>query len=1339
MSDQHEILSEVGGEPSTLPGQIGDTIVAVGDGGTDAAFGNAASMYMEGGNTVQGRLKSPVGENQTTIGGGANGAKGTARPAELGGGGGQYSNDHEMSREDYPPQKTQQQYPPNIPNGSNVHETSGGVATHADTGGKADEGRGQNAATAATASTSAQPGGGTKASRRSVRRLSSRSMTGDGDSAAGPAQTTNLASDINGGSIEQVDSGTSSVSCSYLRSHYALLLLAQGGIAADITIGIALTYRRNRSLIFLCSVRIPYPSLLLTLATAPLLIIVAYTYFRTTCIIGLTLHHGNTRRTPTPMMKQPKQQRSSKRIRRSSGASASYSLDDGTSSFQGGGEAHRHRTPSAKAADQPPEEAGAYVMDSEVLALASLDEDSHQKARLRDANTYMDEVLFPITFPWYNSREPLVKTIPRDIDELYAVIYADNDYASIRQDGREGPVPDLFGYGKCEIGQERQQGAIPSFAMGGYDAVASAARRGDDPGKIELTATMPPPPSLEAAIVYHEQRTNANAPKGATVQSTNLQEADQDTIERLKATIEAERAGACSRMPMYCEAIDGGKYFNPPAFLSDDDEPVSANEHSVDPEYSGMYKRDRQLGKRRELAKACARKWKISIKAGGSSTRTRIFRAEEKSGTADESAFRPMLRTAVLPPSVLSGQNVPIAVAEEFDRRESLGSYDVRANAAAVEKAASSNAAKRKIAIGRTRLVWTKKNEKAEGASKYGKFTYTSIITGQKLETNAQKRPREVRVGIRLNGQLLMEPIATSDSSNDAKSPTSSAKKAGRKVKQSDIVADSLSISPMVPASDNRKAGDVKRAVDAVFGENLPKKKNASAKSSVPHAASPSNIIVVEPAAITANVASRIKRAHTTCGSSISRGKGVDSSSSTEASTNGEDTKRPATEDGSHEESMNYVTMKHGATLALKHVAPQYGLLPLDDGLLRAICIAPGMMQGVSVNNMLNAASRERKGNRLCSVCWTGDVADGPGNDMLVQECVDCGLGVHLECCENRGDFVEVAAATSSSGSGQKNTASDHSAQMALRWRCAICVDYLNSSNAPSNDHSEESSIATKKPRRAAKLPSRFTEGETHLAGHSSSWSSRNRPSPSCSLCPHSGGAMSMLGVGMGGGSSAEGDTPAKPVWTHEVCRVWCQPTTNTPSVAVPSNSTADHLRSNSAVVCVLCGTGNCSGADVGIDNLPTGLVKCAAKGCCATFHPMCALLATKMLPRPATTHRSSEDSTPNSPKGARKSRKNPSDTAGAAGKKGGDESFDLEERRVQDIHLCKQYTLTLAEVSHEDGSGSSSTSSTIVPVAFCALHNPKRETELVGCLPGGGVIEEEDGTGATGTGTKKN
>lgn len=1016
----------------------------------------------------------------------------------------------------------------------------------------------------------------------------------------------------------------------------------------------------------------------------------------------------NTWRHDIPDQTSSKQQRSSKRIRRSFVAS-SLPLEEKASTFQDGAEAHHHHGPRAGTAGQPPDEAGTYVVDSDVLALASLDEDSHQRARLRDANTYMNEVLFPLTFPWYNSREPLVKTIPRDIDELYAVVYADNDDASIRQDGREGPVPDLFGYGKCETGQERQQGAIPTFAMGGYDAVVSAARRGDDPGQIELTATMPPPPSLEAAIVYHEQRNNANAPKGAAARSTNLEEADQDTIERLKATIEAERAGACSRMPMYCEPIDGGNYFNPPAFLSSDDEPESMNGTLVgDQEDSGIYLRDRQLGQRRKLAKACARKWKISIKAGGSSTRTRIFRAEVTCGNEGGVLSRPMLRTAMLPSSVLSGQKVPVGVAAEFDRRESLGSYDVRANASATEKAASSTEAKKKIAIGRTRLVWTKKNEKAEGASKYGKSTYTSIITGQKLETNAQKRPREVRVGVRLNGHLLMEQVGAPESSNEAKSPASILK-GGKKAKQTDVVVDGGSISPLVPANDNRKVGEIKRAIDAAFDANVTQKGRVSS----PGAASSSSIVIVEPTVITANVAARIKRAQ-----NVGAGKGVGSSTPT-ASTKEDVKKQPASKDAPQNESMDFVTMKHGATLALKHVAPQYGLLPLDDGLLRAICIVPGSMNGTSVNNMLNAASRERKANRLCSVCWTGDAVGGLGGDLCVQECVDCGISVHLDCCENRGDFVRVPAVESSGGAS--SVRSGTMGQEILRWRCAVCVDSSNLPSVASDGPPEEMSIAAKKPRRTAKLPSRFTEGETHLAGHSSSRSLRNRPSPGCSLCPHSGGAMSML---ENSATCAQGKAPAQPLWTHEVCRVWCQATT-TPSVmtASPSSATIDRLRSNSVAVCVLCGTGTCSVAGGGIDSLPPGLVKCAAKGCCATFHPMCALLATRMLPRPATTPKSAEDSTctPNSPKSAKPSRKTkPSETAGAAGKKNAEKIHDLEERRTRDIHLCKQYTLTLAEVNHDGGAGS--TVATIVPVAFCGLHNPQREAELIGCLPGGGV-----------------
>lgn len=209
--------------------------------------------------------------------------------------------------------------------------------------------------------------------------------------------------------------------------------------------------------------------------------------------------------------------------------------------------------------------------------------------------------------------------------------------------------------------------------------------------------------------------------------------------------------------------------------------------------------------------------------------------------------------------------------------------------------------------------------------------------------------------------------------------------------------------------------------------------------------------------------------------------------------------------------------------------------------------------------------------------------------------------------------------------------------------------------------------------------------------------------------------------------------------WTHEVCRVWCQP--GSASTTATSDFTLEQPSSN--IVCVLCGIGstgsvlhhegkqttstddNMQSAPLGSTRttantmaggrnvLPTGLVKCAAKGCCITFHPMCATLATKLLAaRPIDSH--ARD---------RKSRKrSPSDVAG---RHHDGVQNDFEERKASDIYLCKQYTLNLVETKHGEDSHFDA-ASTIVPVAFCGLHNPDRELELYGCLPGGDIIQND-------------
>ena len=130
------------------------------------------------------------------------------------------------------------------------------------------------------------------------------------------------------------------------------------------------------------------------------------------------------------------------------------------------------------------------------------------------------------------------------------------------------------------------------------------------------------------------------------------------------------------------------------------------------------------------------------------------------------------------------------------------------------------------------------------------------------------------------------------------------------------------------------------------------------------------------------------------------------------------------------------------------------------------------------------------------------------------------------------------------------------------QWRCAVCKHFAGTKQ---------------KPRRTPKMPSRFDDCETN--GDSLKVKD-NAPCPSCSLCPHRGGAMSQM------------DSVSDPSkWVHEVCRIW--------SGAATENK--PKKRSPLSTVCALCGIGG------------DGLTRCAARGCCVAFHPMCAVIASRM------------------------------------------------------------------------------------------------------------------------------
>ncbi len=186
--------------------------------------------------------------------------------------------------------------------------------------------------------------------------------------------------------------------------------------------------------------------------------------------------------------------------------------------------------------------------------------------------------------------------------------------------------------------------------------------------------------------------------------------------------------------------------------------------------------------------------------------------------------------------------------------------------------------------------------------------------------------------------------------------------------------------------------------------------------------------------------------------------------------------------------------------------------------------------------------------------------------------------------------------------------------------------------------------------------------------------------------------------------------------WTHDVCRVWAlkpkegatdnniEGPPSSPPTLIPGTSPL--AEEEEAPVCCLCGMGlihnkgrenqeileECVDEE-GVGRVP-GLVKCAAAGCNITFHPMCALLATKV---------GGGHSLPLPPKQKPEKYK--------------DQNAAME----RDVELCQSYSLKLAEISRLEGSSGNNPGQKktyTVPIAFCGFHNPDRDSSFYGCTP---------------------
>lgn len=424
---------------------------------------------------------------------------------------------------------------------------------------------------------------------------------------------------------------------------------------------------------------------------------------------------------------------------------------------------------------------------------------------------------------------------------------------------------------------------------------------------------------------------------------------------------------------------------------------------------------------------------------------------------------------------------------------------------------------------------------------------------------------------------------------------------------------------------------------------------------------------------------------------------------------------------------------KDDGDILVKYTPPTLISLPCNEGFVRVVCLKLGILQGINTHEMLvNATKRVNKskdnvsGSSICSVCWIGSSI---GRKLLHQvfNCIDCALPVHLECCLDRGVFVDKQSRV---------------------WRCAVCADYHTTKTMEVVDPQVESvekvkpeceedvmetsgcvrcPLKDEKPRRRSKVPGRYDNNALSTYRSNRKSSLRNgvdsaeippaescdqpspeidiakgkymRPSHKCSLCPHLGGAMSRM-------KTASKDSESR--WAHEICRVWSQPS---------DTDTSSHLRLSSIYQaessCVICGKGHIddfkpvkqedctvggatavSSEGLGVD---VGLTKCAAKGCNLFFHPMCATLISRVTTLPEASA------------GERK------------------KSLSLESNARQscnnamDAELAAQFTFHFLRGIREETtiqSPGGKDPDSIIPVAFCGWHNPQRAPSLFGCPP---------------------
>ena len=533
---------------------------------------------------------------------------------------------------------------------------------------------------------------------------------------------------------------------------------------------------------------------------------------------------------------------------------------------------------------------------------------------------------------------------------------------------------------------------------------------------------------------------------------------DKKSVNLAKSILQAERAELCSSMPLYWGKVDKVSFQEPPAFVDLKGEEISNDDSTCDSLYSRMKKREQRKRKIEELSNACTKKWKISVKVAHISSRSKL--------TLPES--RPMCLIAELPSYVFNGQSLTIESAaikdEEENLRSFLGSYDCRATALTsgmsfeamdtVGSKTSSGRSKR-VSVGRTRLVWT------EASTKYSKPMFSSLLTGEKLDAAAYKRPKDVKVNVVLNGKLISDTVVDEEAYKPRNFMFS----------EKFTWSKNQVHKAVITASESPSAPNTKDAEKQYFPENAQCSLDAEEYFN--------------------SLVRNMKKKHIIKGKSTQEVNDDPLDLVSEASV------------GSGE-------------LVPSYARPKFNCLPLDDGYLRIHCDKPGTLKGSSeLPKFLSSVLSKNSDDPVCTVCWTGS------ETYKVLECLKCGLLCHRDCCLDGGTYDT----NRKQDVGWICAVCNGVPYKEYLPKKSSLVHYGDKSIGQSSFDSAAKSQASRKSRRKSRLPTRFKENDQGKNMISPASASTPPPSeiderilvdtiiPKCTLCPHSGKFHEMIKV----------------------------------------------------------------------------------------------------------------------------------------------------------------------------------------------------------------------------------